>query len=278
MPQANRNFLDSPSTIYITRAVLAFPVEHFVDMAKTAAQKSSHQASWKVISDIYKREGFRGFTAGALPNFPRRVFRDAIRWPVIGYAYHVLTDNFPQTFPEKSTVSAVFSGLAAAHFDALVLGPLELLMSHQINKKEGYIKFFQERFSQEGIRCLYQGAGVNLAYRCTVWSTHMGVTTEVKKRIKTLPSYAQEITAAVCSSTILVGCVLPFDFVKTQILMNKDLQGQKVSRVVQTLIKQHGYSGFYAAAPIVWTFNIFYSLVFQRVLQVAMDSYKKQVC
>ena len=162
------SYLDNPFALGLCRATLMFPLEHFVDMTKLASQKSSQFSSWKVISDIYKERGFRGFIEGALPNYPRRAVRDTLRWPVIGYSYNLLTSKFPETFPEKSTTSFVFSGLAAAGFDSLVLGPLEQLMAYRIKEKTSYIKFFQKRVLQEGVVSLYRGVSVNLAYRCAV--------------------------------------------------------------------------------------------------------------
>lgn len=274
------NYFSDPFTLGFFRASLMFPLEHFVDMTKVSAQKSPHLSSWKVIGDIYREKALRGFLEGARVNFPRRVLRDTVRWPVVGYSYHLLTKNFPEVFPEKSTVSSVFSGIAAAAFDSLVLGPLELLMAYRIKENKQYTEFFQKKILQQGISSLYRGAGLNLAYRSSVWSMYMGVNSEMNKQFSSLDEakllpYTREVTSAVISSTALIATLLPLDFIKTHIQMDSTLQGKKTALVAKTLFKRHGLSGFYAGASILWVNNIVYGLVFQKVVANAMDSFKE---
>lgn len=275
-----KSYLDNPFALGFLRASLMFPLDHVIDMTKLTAQKSPELSSWKVIGDIYKNNGLKGFANGALPNFPRRVLRDSVRWPVVGYSYHFLTSRFPETFPEKSTTASVFSGLAAATFDALVLGPFELLMSYKIKEGTGYTTFFQKRFSQDGLSSLYRGASFHLFYRSITWTIYTGVDSEVKKQFtrvdkEKLFPYAQEITSAITTATALVTLAMPLDFIKSQIFMQTRLQGKKISFVVQTLLKEHRRSQFYAGAPIAWTYNVFYVLVFQKIREKTIESLKK---
>ena len=84
----------------------------------------------------------------------------------------------------------------------------------------------------------------------------MGLNNEMTKVFaslnpKKLPPYAKEITSAVVISTAIVSTLLPVDFVKTQIQMNPDLQRKKISFVVRSLLKQYGFSRFYAGVPII---------------------------
>lgn len=271
-----KSYLDNPLALGLFRASLMFPVEHFVDMTKVASQKSPELSSWKVIKDVYDKKGFRGFMDGALVNYPRRVLRDTVRWPIIGYSYNALISKFPEVFPEKSTTSFVFSGLAVALFDSCVLGPLELLMSYKVKESGGYKKFFRDRFFKEGIPSLYRGVGVNLTYRGAVWTLYMGVDSEIKKKFQSgnhssLSAYTQQVISATVVSTVLVATLLPVDFIKTQIQIDPSLHRKKISCVVKDLVQKHGFFRFYAGAPIVWASNIAYVLVFQKVVQKSIE-------
>ncbi len=272
----HKKHLDNPIVLGLVRATSLFPIEHFVDMTKTSAQKFTHLTSLQVITSIYKTKGLSGFADGAIPNFPRRMARDSIRWPVVGYTYHVLTSNFPNTFPEKSTTSSVFSGIAAASFDALVLGPLENLMAFKIKEGSRYPVFFQ----RNRISSLYQGALVNLFYRATVWSIYMGMNREIEKKFavlpkETLPPHFQEIVSTISIATTLVAVAMPLDFLKTRIQMDPELQNKKITFAIQKLLKDHGFKRFYAGAPIAWSYNIIYGFVFQKMVQKSIAYFKE---
>ncbi len=272
----HKNHLDNPIVLGLVRATSLFPIEHFVDMTKTSAQKSPHLTSLQVITSIYKARGLSGFADGAMPNFPRRVARDTVRWPIVGYTYHVLTSNFPNTFPEKSTTSSIFSGIATASFDALVLGPLENLMAFRIKEGRNYSTFL----TQNRITSLYQGALVNLFYRTTIWSIYMGMNSEIEKKFsvlnkKNLPPYAKEITSVVTVATTLVVVAMPLDFLKTRIQMDTELQNKKITFVVQKLLKDHGFRRFYAGAPIAWSWNLVYVFIFQKIVQKSINYFKE---
>lgn len=270
----------NPIALGAMRALIGFPVEHPMDMIKIASQGAPNLSSWKVCSEIYKSRGFRGFTEGALANFPRRVLKDSVRWPVIQYTHNKLIQSFPSIFTKEGTSSKVCAGLGVALFDSLVMLPFEQLMTYKIKENESYSTFFQKRFSKDGICSLYRGVGVNLAYRCTVWGTLMTINNEVKKKFSVYDKNNEhprlrEVVSSVLVATVLVAGILPMDFVKTRIQMDTDLQKMKVTAVVKTLVRRHGFSGFYAAAPLVWGYNVFYGLLFSRVLDEVLSTGKK---
>ena len=71
-----------------------------------------------------------------------------------------------------------------------------------------------------------------------------------------------------------MATLLPLDFIKTQIQMGPDFHGKKISFVVQPLVQKYSFFRFYAGASIVWTYSIAYALVFQKVVQKSIETFK----
>ncbi|MFI0435959.1 MAG: MC/SLC25 family protein [Parachlamydiaceae bacterium] len=246
------------------RSIAGFPFEHPLELMKITAQANPKDTSWQIIHNIVKEKGGVGFFDTCLTNFPRRLLREAVRWPVIGYTHELLMREFPETFTRESTNAKVVTGISVALFDSLLILPLEQLMAYRVKERERYLTFFQKKFTQDGISSLYRGLGVNVFRQGVVWTTLMTINHESKKRFDVLDQDKANphLRQAVTSVLIAIGLItwgLPIDFVKTRIQMDADLQQMKLSSVVRQLVSRHGFSGFYAGALPVFVHTVFHA-------------------
>lgn len=264
----------------VLRSACGFPLEHPLELIKVTAQAHPKYSIRQVINTIVKEKGvFLGFSNTILTNFPRRVLREAVRWPVIGYTHEQLITNFPGTFTREGTNAKVVTVLSVAAFDSLIKVPLEQLIAYRVKEKERYATFFKKRFAKDGICSLYQGVGVNLFRQGIVWTTLMVINSESKKKFdlydkdKAHPYLRQGVTS-VLIATGLITWALPVDFVKARIQMDTDLQKMNTSSVVRTLIRKYGFSGFYAGALSVFVHTVFHATLVGYVLDRTFTSNK----
>lgn len=169
-PTANsESQLTSLIVLGAMRSIGGFPFEHPLELMKITAQANPKHTSWQIISAIVKEKGIFGFSDTILTNFPRRVLREAVRWPIIGYTHEQLIKKFPDTFTKEGTNAKIVTGISVALFDSLIILPLEQLMAYRVKERECYTTFFKKRFNQEGISSLYRGVGVNLLRQGILW-------------------------------------------------------------------------------------------------------------
>lgn len=261
------------------RSTAGFVLEHPLELVKITAQAQPKDSSWEVTKKIVKEKGIFGLSNTVLTNFPRRLLREVVRWPVIGYTHEKLIKQFPNTFTREGTNSKLVTGLSVALFDSLVILPLEQLMAYRVKEKERYSSFFKKRFIQEGMPSLYRGFGINLIRQGVVWATLMGINNEAKKRFdlfdkdKVHPYLRQGVTSVLIALGLIIWG-LPVDFVKARIQMEPNLQKMKLSSVVQTLIRQHGFSAFYAGALPVFIHTVFHATLGGYILDAIFASDK----
>jgi len=257
------------------RSAAGFPFEHPLELMKIEAQKHPQYSSGQVIDSIIKERGILGFSNTILPNFPRRILREAVRWPVIAYANEQLRKKFPGSFTKEGTADKVATGIALAIFNASIVLPFENLIAYRVKEQKSYASFFKER----GIRSLHRGFAVDLVYQSVLWSTFMSINHESKKAFdlwdkdKAHPYLRQGVTSVLIAVGINITA-LPINFVKTQIQMHKDLQEMKVSYVVQTLVRRHSFSGFYAGALPVFIHSVFHATLGGYILDKIFYSFK----
>lgn len=278
-PANNEPQFSSLIFLGVMRCIAGFPFEHPLELMKITAQANPKHTSWQIIRGIVKERGVFGFSDTLLTNFPRRVLREAVRWPVIGYTHEQLIRKFPETFTREGTNAKVVTGIFVALFDSLVILPLEQLMAYRVKERERYTTFFKKRFNQDGISSLYRGVRVNLFRQGVVWTTVMTINNESKKKFdlfdkdKAHPYLRQGITSVLIAMG-LITWGLPVDFVKTRIQMDADLQQMKVSSVVRTLVRRHGFSGFYAGVLPVFVHTVFHATLGGIILDKVFDSHK----
>jgi hypothetical protein len=261
------------------RSIAGFPFEHPLELMKIKAQADPKHTSWQIMNGIVKERGVFGFSDTILTNFPRRILREAIRWPVIGYTHEQLIRKFPEKFTREGTNAKVVTGISVALFDSLVVLPLEQLMAYRVKERERYATFFEKRFKREGMSSLYRGVPVNLFRQGVVWTTVMTINNESKKRFDRIDKdkahpYLRQGISSVLIALGLITWGLPVDFVKTQIQMDPDLQQMKVSSVVRTLIRRYGFSGFYAGALPVFIHTVFHATLGGYILDEVFASHK----
>lgn len=261
------------------RSAAGFPFEHPLELMKITAQANPKHSSWQVINSIVKEKGVLGFSNTILTNFPRRVLREAVRWPVIGYTHEQLITRFPETFTREGTNAKVVTGVSVAMFDSLVILPLEQLIAYRVKERERYATFFKERFAQDGIASLYRGMSINLIRQGVVWTTLMTINNESKKKFDLLDKdkahpYLRQGVTSILIAMGLITWGLPVDFVKTRIQMDTDLQKMKLSSVVRILIRQEGFRGFYAGALPVFIHTVFHATLGGYILDKIFTSKK----
>lgn len=264
------------------RSASGFPFEHPLELMKVEAQSTPKLSNREVINSIVGNKGlkgFGGFTNTVLTNFPRRILRESVRWPVIGFTHEQLITRFPHTFTKEGTNSKVVTGVSVAMFDSLIILPIERLIAYRVKEKKSYSEFFRKIFAQDGIGSLYRGVKVNLIYRGVVWTTLMAVNNEAKRKFdiydkeKAHP-YIRQVFTSVLIAAGLITWGLPMDFVKTRIQMDANLQKMKASSVVQTLFRQHEFFGFYAGALPVFIHTIFHATLGGFILDKIFSSNK----
>lgn len=263
MTTNDKNF---PQLIFlgILRSSVGFPLEHPLELMKITSQANPKLSSIGVIETIMKDRGIYGFSNTIMTNFPRRLMKEVVRWPMIGYTHEKLINGFPGMFTRDGTNSKFVTGICVAGFDSLFISPIEQLMAYRIKEKEKYTNFFKDRFSKDGIPSLYRGAQVNFIRQGVIWTTLMTINNETKIRLdqidtmKDHPYMRQGITSVLIASG-LVSWGLPIDFVKTRIQMDKELQKMKVKSVIPILYRRHGLLGFYAGALPTFIHSVFHA-------------------
>ncbi|MEC7839072.1 MAG: MC/SLC25 family protein [Chlamydiota bacterium] len=248
------------------RSTTAFPFEHPLELVKLTCQATPTTPTFQVVKNIFKNEGMLGFSKTILTNFPRRVLKEAVRWPVIGYTHQQITKLFPNTFPAEGTASKLFTGASVALFDSAIILPLEQLMAFKVKERKKYPDFFKNKLSTDRAPSLYRGLKINLIRQSVLWCTLMGINNECKKCFDLLdsekahPFLRQGITSIFISLGLISWC-LPIDFIKTRIQMDKSLSCSKLTSVTKTLLRQHGFKGFYAGALPVFIHTIFHATI-----------------
>lgn len=262
------------------RSTAGFPFEHPLELLKLTSQANPTATTAQLVRDIVRKEGLLGFSKTTLTNFPRRVLREAVRWPVIGYTHEEIVNRFPRTFTREGTASKLLTGASIALFETAVILPLEQLMAFRVREGKNYSSFFKTRFSTEGVSSLYRGLSINLIRQSLLWCSVMGINNECKRAFdlfdteKAHPYLRQGISSIFISIGLITWC-LPVDFIKTRIQMDRELQGSKLTFVTKTLLKRHGFKGFYAGALPVFIHTIFHSILSGFILDSLFDAHSK---
>lgn len=176
---------------------------------------------------IFQEKGFfRGFYAGALPNFTRCVLRNAMRYPL----YTQLPLKFAQTLPEQLRSKPHFQKLATsftiAALEALILTPIERTKTYRMTQKThvSYYQFYHKIRANFWVE-IYRGLTpifLKNAFTLTVLlqSDHFvklklrqkfGIKKEEQIPLKLL--LPGSLLVALVNSAI----VMPFEVVKTQL-------------------------------------------------------------
>lgn len=222
----NAPTLFSLITIGARRSSAGFLFEHPLELLKLSAQANPNNSTIQVINRIITNEGFFGFTKTILTNFPRRILREAVRWPVIGFTHEHLVMRYPEIFTRNGIASKIFTGFSVAFFECAIILPIEQLMAYRVKEGEKYSTFFKSRFIKEGASSLYKGVLINLIRQGMLWSTVMGMNYECKRvfdlvdKKKNHPYLRQSFTSIFISLGLISWC-LPIDFIKTRIQMEK---------------------------------------------------------
>ena len=112
-----------------------------------------------------------------------------------------------------------------------------------------------------------------------MWTTLMTINNESKKRFdlfdkdRAYPYLRQGVTSVLVAMGLIIWG-LPVDFIKTHIQMDTNLQNMKISSVARTLIRQHGFSGFYAGALPVFIHTVFHATLGGYILDKVFGSHK----
>ena len=129
---------DLSSLIFLgaLRSAAGFPLEHPLELMKVAAQAAPKQSTSEIVRSIVKESGISGFANTVMTNFPRRILREAVRWPVIGHTHSKLITKFPETFTKEGTNAKMVTGVSVAVFDSLVILPLEQLIAFRVKENK----------------------------------------------------------------------------------------------------------------------------------------------
>ncbi len=278
---SNTNHSSASQFIYLgaLRSIAGFPFEHPLELMKVTAQAAPMLSNRQVLASIVKERGILGFTNTVLTNFPQRVLRESVRWPVINYMHEQLITRFPKTLTKEGTGSKVLTGLSVVTFDSLVILSIEQLIAYRVKEKARYTAFFHSRFSQEGISSLYRGIQVNFLRQSVVWTSVMGINHEAKRKFDELDQEKAHpyLRQAVTSTLVAGGLItwgMPIDFVKTRIQMDVHLQKKKISSVVKSLRLQYGFKGFYAGSLPVFVHTVFHATLGGFILDRIFASHK----
>lgn len=244
------------------RSLCGFPFEHPLELIKTTAQANPHFTLSQVIRSIVQERGLFGFSNTILASLPRRVLREAFRWPMLGYTHDVLVTRYPKVFTREGTSSKVVTGICVALFECIVIHPLDQLIIYRVSQKVAYGEFFRTRFSKSGVTSLYQGVSVNLLRQGLMWTTFMAIYQESNKRLEgRCHPYVHQGLTSIFIGLGVVSWGLPLDFIKTRIQMDVSLQQKRLTEVVKDLYRQFGFRGFYSAAGPVFLHSILHATI-----------------
>jgi Mitochondrial carrier protein len=243
------------------RSVVAFPIEHTLEVCRAKNQYLPQQSSLKIISLIFKEKGVRGFIDGALPNLARRFFKETYRWPTIAYLHSLWSFHFPKHLKFDGLGPQLATALCIAAIETFGVLPLERLFLAKVNE-EGYIKFYKKRVKFEGISALYRGISITFLRHMNVWGVFMASNHYVKRELHRFDPNNQYPVMGPALANVVVAINLtlfgaPLDFMKVQIQLKPAYQRLKISQTAGLFFKWYGIRGFYAGAP----FSLFHTLV-----------------
>lgn len=254
------------------RCMAGFPIEHSLELFKTTAQANPLLPLAKTIYRITKEKGIFGLTNTLMTNLPRRVLREVVRWPIIGYAKTTLIQDYPEYFSKDGMAIDFVACGSGVVFDSAFILPLEQLIAYRVKENERYISFFKNRNACEIVRNLYCGFGMNLVRQYVFFATYLTLNNETKKKFdvwdksQVHPFLRQGITSVVIALGIVVWG-LPFDFVKSRIMMDANLQKMKTTMAVRCLYRQFGFLGFYAGALPTFIHSAFHATTLMYTME-----------
>ncbi len=254
------------------RCMAGFPIEHSLELFKTTAQANPLLPIAKTILQITKEKGIFGFTNTLLTNLPRRVLREVVRWPIIGYARTTLSQDFPHYFPKNGLAVDFLACSSGVFFDCAFILPLEQLIAYRVKENERYASFFKNRQIHEIIRNLYCGVGMNLVRQYVFCATYLMLNNETKKEFdvwdkeRAHPFLRQGVTSMIIAAGI-VAWGLPFDFVKSRVMMDGNLQKMKTTLAIRCLYRQFGFLGFYAGALPTFLHSTFHATTLMYTME-----------
>lgn len=269
--QTNSNFnWVQTSWWLLSRATLLFPLEHTLELIKGSAQANPQLSSWKIIRQIYEKNGLKGFANTASITYPKRLLRETSRVFVIGNSHDYFIHRYPHIFKRNEINIKFVSVVMSTLFKASFIVPLEQLISFKIKEKKPYSEFFRERFAQDGISSLYKGWRVDLINQLAIWTILMGVDHYTKKNFDryapedTHPYLRQGLTSVAVTASI-VAPVLPINFIKTRIQMDRELQNKSIATVTKTLFRAFGMRGFYSGVGPVLINTLLYATFYGKI-------------
>lgn len=226
-----------------------------------------------IFKAIYRENGIKGFASTASMTYPKRLLRESSRLSVMNLTNNYLARQYPEVFPKDSIALKLMSALVSIKFNILCVVPIEQLIAYRIMEKKRYRDFFRERFSSEGFSSLYKGAKADVINQVAVWGVLMTVDHYTKRLVDRFDPdmdhpYARQGFASLAVSCSLISCVLPINFIKARIQMDRDLQNRSLKDVAQKLYRQFGMRGFYSGLPPVFLHTMlhatFYGVIFDH--------------
>lgn len=246
--------------------------EHPFDALKTLWQSNPHFRSLReVFLNIFGRFGFRGFYAGAIPNFIRVFLKNFYRFPLMVGLPLLITPLFG-----KGILGNLATGLIIAFFEVFIITPLERLkvwfMTSPI--KKGVFQYFFGVFKGKTVTSLYQGFSITLIRQITAWVVflilHNGLMDFAKETLQTpiLPLKSLIILGLIEG---LITClfVQPLDYLKTN-LQKYNAPEQNIATATQYHYKKSGIKVFYVG----WTPRLIQYLINASITVPILESLK----
>lgn len=235
------------------QGVLGLIVEHPFDMVKTRQQAYPHHTFRRIVSDVSKNEGIRGFYSGFVPNSGRVIIKQLYRWP----AMLLLPPYFAKTIPESwqkeySSLPKVATGLTIATFESYVTTPLErlkvyLMTSEGSNKS---IRKFLDITQEHRFTEFFRGSNAMFPRQLISWVTFLVSDEKLKNRERTLKNSEELSFASLMKVALLVGvintlAIMPFDMVKTNLQKSDHVANSGLFKTMRQIQSQYGFSAFY---------------------------------
>ncbi len=239
----------------IIRGILGFPFEHPFEVTKLKNQAHPKASTWSILTSIFKQRGFKGFYDGTLSNLPRRVIKEAYRWPAIAYFHQFWNRSCSDRLRQNGFLPNIATAGCMAILEAGFILPFERILLARLN--EGGYRVFFVRLKGEGGALLYQGITIAFLRHITAWATLMITNLWIKREIKRIdPKHKHYLMGTLAANVIIAANLtlfcLPLDFIKVNIQMHKVYQSQRLSVLIRELSYKYSWRGFYAGAIYVF--------------------------
>lgn len=274
---------NSSANAYVFLAIARFaggiPIEHPLKVCISKHQVMPFQSSHQVVQSIMAEKGFKGFYAGFWAGIGGRLGKNVCRWVGIK-AFHDIWDSvFPSSDEKREAKIKIATAGSVAAMETL-LTPITRLFNAAVNEG-GYGALFKDKDNEKKpamqvIRSLFSGSQAIFGKQMISWSVFISANHYSKHKIVELdPQNKHPILARIGANVFVAASLtlfgMPFDFLKTHIQLNPDLQKMPIHKVMKTLLGKYKIRHLYAGTLFNFIYTNIHALLGGAILDKIMQ-------